>query len=107
MREAQRGAMAGWDQVRARLEGDNDGRPMIACFNTCVDSIRTIPALQHDANHPEDIDSDMEDHAGDDWRYECNSRPWLRPRKIEEKGPAGGDYGRANRNRGGGDWMTS
>lgn len=106
-RVAQRGAMAGWDQVRARLEGDNDGRPMIACFNTCVDSIRTIPALQHDANHPEDIDSDMEDHAGDDWRYECNSRPWLRPRKIEEKGPAGGDYGRANRNRGGGDWMTS
>ena len=36
---AQRGAMAGWDQVRARLEGDADGGPMIACFNTCVDSI--------------------------------------------------------------------
>ena len=105
-RVAQRGAMAGWDQVRARLEGDNEGRPMIACFNTCVDSIRTIPALQHDKNHPEDIDSDMEDHAGDDWRYECNSRPWLRPRRTDDSEKSKpSDYGRnrAPSN----DWMTS
>jgi hypothetical protein len=73
-----RGAMGGWDQLRARFVGDDDGHPMIVCFSTCVDSIRTIPALQHDPDRPEDLDSDMEDHAGDEWRYGCMSRPWVR-----------------------------
>jgi hypothetical protein len=48
-RVAQMGALGGWDQMRARLKGDGDGRPMIYTFSTCADSIRTIPALQHDA----------------------------------------------------------
>ncbi len=73
-----RGAMGGWDQMRARLIGDDDGNPMIVCFSTCIDSVRTIPALQHDPDRPEDLDSDMEDHAADDWRYGCMSRPWVR-----------------------------
>lgn len=105
-RVAQRGAMGGWDQVRARLEGDNDGRPMIACFNTCVDSIRTIPALQHDANRPEDVDTAMEDHAGDDWRYECNSRPWLKPRREDDEKKKSNDYGRGRKQSQNG-WMTT
>jgi hypothetical protein len=61
-----RGAMGGWDQMRGRLIGDDDGLPMLVMFSTCLDSIRTIPALQHDALKPEDLDSDMEDHAADD-----------------------------------------
>lgn len=73
-----RGAMGGWDQVRSRMIGDGDGRPMVVCFSTCFDSIRTIPALQHDTARPEDLDSDMEDHAADEWRYACMSRPWNR-----------------------------
>jgi hypothetical protein len=73
-----RGAMGGWDQMRSRMVGDDDGRPMIVCFSTCVDSIRTIPALQHDPTRPEDVDSDMEDHAPDEWRYGCMSRPWVK-----------------------------
>jgi hypothetical protein len=52
--------MGGWDQLRARLVGDNEGRPMVVCFDTCLDSIRTIPALQHDAARPEDLDTDTE-----------------------------------------------
>ena len=64
-RVAQKGAIGGWDQVRNRLLGDGDGRPMIYCFHTCVDSIRTIPALQHDRDKPEDLDSNGEDHAAD------------------------------------------
>ena len=71
-----RGAMGGWDQMRGRLVGDSDGNPMVVCFSTCVDSIRTIPALQHDQAKPEDLNSDMEDHAADEWRYACMSRPW-------------------------------
>jgi hypothetical protein len=72
-----RGAMAGWDQMRSRLVGDGDGRPMIATFSSCVDSIRTIPFLQHDPDRPEDVMTDSEDHAGDEWRYACMSRPWV------------------------------
>lgn len=82
-RVATKGALGGWDQMRARLEGEDFGkpmghRPMIYCFDTCVDSIRTIPALQHDESRPEDVDTDMEDHAADEWRYACMSRPYVK-----------------------------
>jgi len=80
-----RGALGGWDQMRARLEGDDDGLPMLVTFSTCVDFVRTVPALQHDPDRPEDVDSDMEDHAPDDGRYACMSRPWIRPKKEDEK----------------------
>lgn len=82
-----KGALGGWDQMRSRLVGDDDGNAMIACFDTCVDSIRTIPALQHDTARPEDLDSDGEDHAADDWRYACMSRPWVKvsPKEVEAK----------------------
>jgi hypothetical protein len=83
-RISQRGAMGGWDQVRARLIGD-DGRPMMYFFSTCRDSIRTLPALQHDRDKPEDVDSESEDHAPDEIRYACMSRPYVRQL---DKGPA-------------------
>ena len=81
-RVAQRGAMGGWDQMRARIKGQDFGepmgrRPMIYCFDTCADSIRTIPALQHDQTRAEDLDTDMEDHPADDWRYACMSKPYV------------------------------
>ena len=81
-RVAQRGALGGWDQMRSRLIGEEDEfdrRPMVVAFDTCTDSIRTIPALQHDQGRIEDVDTDGEDHAGDDWRYACMARPWARP----------------------------
>jgi len=75
-RTPQRGAMGGWDQVRSRLVGE-DGRPMIYFFSTCRDSIRTLPALEHDINKPEDVNSESEDHAPDEIRYACMSRPYI------------------------------
>lgn len=82
-RVAQRGAMGGWDQLRSRLDGEDFGepmgkRPMIYCFSTCVDSIRTIPALQHDKTRAEDLDTEQEDHAADEWRYACMARPYIK-----------------------------
>ncbi len=71
-----RGAMGGWDQVRARLKGGDDGRPMLFVFSTCKDFIRTVPMLQHDSTRAEDIDTEGEDHAGDEGRYACMSRPY-------------------------------
>lgn len=79
-----RGAMGGWDQMRARMVGMG-GRPMVYCFHTCKESIRTIPVLQHDDLRPEDLDTEGEDHAADEWRYACMSRPYTRPKPGEPK----------------------
>jgi hypothetical protein len=87
-----RGSMGGWDQMRDRLTGESYNRPMAVCFDTCADSIRTIPLLQHDEDRVEDLDSDMEDHAADDWRYACMSRPWAKPAIAESPGMVGKEH---------------
>jgi hypothetical protein len=86
-RVAGMGAVGGWDQMRSRMKGDGE-RPMIHCFSTCTDSTRTIPMMQHDELRPEDLDTDLEDHAADEWRYACMSRPWTAP-LPEPKLPSG------------------
>ena len=96
-----RGNMGGWDQMRARLVG-SEGQPMIYCFSHCSASIRTIPALQHDPAKMEDVNTESEDHAADEWRYACMSRPFhpkvvaIRPQvKVEmmtTKSKAPGDW---------------
>jgi len=83
-RVASKGHIGGWDQMRDRINGQ-DGKPMIYYFDTCADSARTIPALQHDQHRPEDIDTNMEDHAADEWRYACMSRPWVKPVEQDDK----------------------
>jgi hypothetical protein len=82
-----RGAMGGWDQVRARLKGDetSDNRPLLYVFSTCRDLIRTLPALQHDRDRPEDADSSGDDHAPDEARYACMSRPYQPTKREPEK----------------------
>lgn len=84
-RVAQRGAMGGWDQVRARLRGDADGRPMLYVFANCSELIRTLPAMQHDKDRPEDLDTDGEDHAVDALRYGCMSRPMITEAPVTQK----------------------
>jgi hypothetical protein len=68
---------APWAAGTRCLVGDGDGRPMIATFSSCVDSIRIIPFLQHDPDRPEDVMTDSEDHAEDEWRHACMSRSWV------------------------------
>lgn len=80
-RVAQRGAIGGWDQMRSRMIGE-DGKPFIYCFSNCTNSIRTIPLLQHDETRVEDVNTDMEDHAADEWRYACMSRPYVPPKDL-------------------------
>jgi hypothetical protein len=82
-----RGAMSGWDQMRARIIGKGtvpSNTPMIYTFDTNVASIRTIPVLQHDPDKHEDLDTESEDHAADDWRYACSSRPWTRFKPVPD-----------------------
>lgn len=72
------GASGGWDQVRSRLIGDGE-RPMLYVFSTCLDFIRTLPALQHDEGRVEDVQTESEDHIADETRYACLSRPYTAP----------------------------
>lgn len=59
----------GWNIVHQFLRWDVHTRPKLRIFKTCYNMIRTLPSLQHDELHPEDLDSDGEDHAADDLRY--------------------------------------
>ena len=49
--------------MRWRMEGNDDGHPLMVVFSTAVDFIRTVPFLQHDPDRPEDVLSDSEDHS--------------------------------------------
>ncbi len=70
-------APAGWDFVRQRLKTRT-----IYFFSSCIDTIRTLPALVHDPDKPGDCMSEgVEDHLPDCVRYGCSSRPW-----VESKG---------------------
>ena len=67
--------IAGWMQCHYRLQFDEDGYPRMYVFNTCRAFIRTIPLLIYDEHKVEDLDTTMEDHVADEWRYFCMSRP--------------------------------
>lgn len=85
-RPADNKRIPGWDQLRSRLVGE-DGKPMLYFFSTCTHTIRTIPMLQHDPSKAEDVDTDSEDHAGDETRYACMSRPWIAKGTSKETQP--------------------
>jgi hypothetical protein len=73
-RPADNKRIAGWQQIRSRLVGEDD-KPLIYYFSSCKNLIRTMPIQQYDKSKPEDLDSDLEDHAVDTERYICMSRP--------------------------------
>jgi hypothetical protein len=75
-RAADNKRIPGWSQLRSRLVGDGLS-PMLYVADCCEDTIRTLPVMQHDEDNQEDIDTEGEDHAADETRYACMSRPWV------------------------------
>lgn len=78
----------GWNLLHQYLRWTDAEPPKLLFFNTCVDSIRTIPALVHDDIKPEDVDTGGEDHAADVVRYflmSLHERKGLRPMTDVEK----------------------
>lgn len=73
----------GWEELRRRLVGV-DGQPLLYFLDTCEDTIRTLPTIQHDDVDPEDLDTEAEDHALDETRYAVMSRPWVTSEKTEK-----------------------
>ena len=86
LRRADHNRLTGYVEVRQRIGGDGDG-PMLLVTKNCHDGFwRTLPDLVMDEAHPEDVDTDQEDHCYDDVRYACVSRPWTQaPAKKAEK----------------------
>lgn len=85
LRRADNNRVSGWDKVRQHLNGQlgedrpKDGLvpPLLYILDCCPDSIRTLESVPSDPDHPEDVDTDAEDHAADDVRYGVMSRPWI------------------------------
>lgn len=84
MRKADNSRIVGYVQVRQRIAGDEDGHMLYATRN-CHDGFwRTMPDIVMDDKYSEDIDTDQEDHAVDEVRYACMSRPWMSVVKKKE-----------------------
>ena len=60
---------------RLKIVDEKKKEPGIRVFSTCRNLIRTLPLLPLDDHNPEDVNTDVEDHAYDALRYGCMSRP--------------------------------
>lgn len=70
----------GMNAVHEALALMPDALPKIRVFSSCVNTIRTLPALPYDPNKPEDVDTRAEDHLYDCLRYALvNQRPAVMP----------------------------
>ena len=78
------GRIPGWMQCHYRLQFDKQGWPRMYVFDTCEAFIRTVPLLRFSKTVPEDLDTTGEDHAADEWRYACMSRPVTPMKPAEE-----------------------
>ena len=67
--------IAGWMQCHYRLQFDENGYPRMYVFKNCRAFIRTVPLMLYSQTRPEGLDTAMEDHVCDEWRYFCMSRP--------------------------------
>jgi hypothetical protein len=85
LRKSDNARPQGYLEVRQRIAGDEEG-PMLFVTSNCHDGFwRTMPDLVIDEDHPEDVDTDQEDHVYDDVRYACMSRPWVHaPQRKKE-----------------------
>lgn len=70
--KADNNRVAGWQNCRDYLEEAMRERPEKPGFwvaDKCEHFLRTVPTLESDEKNADDINTDAEDHAADDWRY--------------------------------------
>lgn len=77
--------IAGWMQCHYRLQFDKNGYARMYVFENCKGFIRTIPLMMYDEHKVEDLDTAMEDHIADEWRYMCMARPIEPIKEVEHK----------------------
>jgi hypothetical protein len=67
--------VAGWSAMRNMFHAAKQTpweHPGLFVFNTCRQFIRTVPSLPRDSVKVDDVDTDAEDHIGDETRYELS-----------------------------------
>jgi hypothetical protein len=65
----------GWSRCHALLRDAPDGRPWMLVHPDARYLIRSIPNARSEKRDPDDVDTTMDDHALDAWRYGAMSRP--------------------------------
>jgi len=75
----------GWMQCHYRLQFDERGFARMYVYANCKAFIRTVPLMMYDEHKVEDLDTKLEDHVSDEWRYACMSRPITPMRPVERK----------------------
>ena len=91
----------GWQAMRELMYHDANSKPKFFVFDTCVNTIRTIPGLVHDDRKVEDVNTDGEDHMADAIRYEImHTYKSMKPERdkghferIIDRLPGGPEYG--------------
>lgn len=80
--------LAGLMQCHYRLSYDENGIPMFYVFSSCRHFIRTIPILKYSETRVEDVDTKLEDHIYDEWRYLCMENPITPRESLKREIPA-------------------
>jgi len=79
----------GWGRLREyyRVRSDSKGHPYswLQIFDTCRETIRTVPELTFDPIKTEDLDTDLDDHCADAQRYFVMGRPMPAVIHAEDK----------------------
>lgn len=75
LRPANKDRKAGKVQIHERLSTRNSDRPSAQIFSNCVNLIRELNTLPLKENDPEDVDTKVDDHAYDAFRYMCMDVP--------------------------------
>jgi hypothetical protein len=76
------GLMKLHDMMQVEAE---DRFPFFRVTENCIDWIRTVPNLTADPRNPEDINTELEDHAFDETRYALMSDFILNPRLLARR----------------------
>lgn len=69
--------VSGWALMRTMLSAAKQPRmedPGLFVFDTCRQFIRTVPVLPRDMTKVDDVDTDAEDHIGDETRYALTTK---------------------------------
>jgi hypothetical protein len=84
--------ISGWARVHELLEWRADpatkamaAPPRLYILRRCANLIRTLPLMVKDSNHPDDIDTTLEDHAADSLRYALQAAHWLGANKPKTR----------------------
>jgi len=62
-----------------------DERPLLLVMDHCTHWLRTVPYMTYDARDPEDVDTNLEDHAYDQTRYAVMSEYSRDPKKLRRR----------------------